>query len=48
VLELAAERQKTRAQGNWEAADRLREKIESLGWQITDTGEGFQLSKKRV
>jgi cyanophycinase-like exopeptidase len=48
VLELAAERQVTRDHGNWEAADRLREKIESLGWQITDTGEGFQLNKKQV
>jgi cyanophycinase-like exopeptidase len=48
VLELAAERQNTRAHGNWESADRLRKKIESLGWQITDTGEGFQLSKKQV
>ena len=48
VLELAAERQGARARKDWSAADEYREKIESLGWQITDTGEGFQLNKKQL
>lgn len=47
ILELAAERQKAREGKDWAAADRYRVKIESLGWQITDTGEGFQLRKKK-
>jgi hypothetical protein len=46
VLALVEERRTAREQADWETADRCREKIESLGWQITDTGEGFRLTKK--
>ncbi len=48
VIDLAAERQAARERKDWAAADRDRVKIESLGWQITDTSEGFRLSKKQV
>ncbi|MGA9398473.1 MAG: hypothetical protein WBV22_09475 [Anaerolineaceae bacterium] len=40
VITLADERQRARDRTDWKAADRFREQIESLGWQITDTPEG--------
>ena len=48
VLELAAERQRAREQKDWAAADRFRKKIESLGWQVTDTSEGPRLNIRKV
>jgi cysteinyl-tRNA synthetase len=46
IIRLVEDRQSARAQGDWTRADRVREKIESLGYQISDTGEGFRLTRK--
>lgn len=40
VLELANERQAARVHRDWANADRLRNEIESLGWQVQDTPDG--------
>ncbi len=40
VLALASERQAARAHRDWRTADRLRNKIEALGWQVQDTADG--------
>ncbi len=48
VIKLATERQTAREQKDWAAADHYREKIESLGWQIADTDEGFKVKRKKV
>lgn len=40
VLALADERQDARTHRDWARADRLRNKIEALGWQVQDTAEG--------
>lgn len=40
VLELAEARQVAREQRDWQNADRLRNEIESLGWQVQDTADG--------
>lgn len=40
IAALAEERQRARDRKDWKAADRFRDQIESLGWQITDTPEG--------
>lgn len=40
VLAMAHERQEARTRRDWEQADRLRNKIEALGWQVQDTAEG--------
>ncbi len=42
VLALAAERQAARDRRDWAAADALRERILTLGWQVRDTPEGPQ------
>jgi hypothetical protein len=46
VLDLVEKRQSARTENDWDAADRLREEIESLGWEIQDTPEGPQLHKR--
>lgn len=46
VEELAAEREKKRAAGDFAGADALRKHIQSLGWQINDTSNGPKLSQK--
>ena len=45
VQELAAARARARADGDFESADRLREEIESVGWEARDVAEppGYQL-----
>lgn len=45
VSTLAEERQKARADKNWSESDRLRDEIISLGWQIEDAKDGFELKK---
>lgn len=40
VLALADERQSARAERDWPRADRLRNKIEALGWRVQDTEAG--------
>jgi cyanophycinase-like exopeptidase len=47
IIKLATERQRAREQKDWAAADHYREKIESLGWQIADTDEGFKVKRKK-
>jgi cysteinyl-tRNA synthetase len=34
---------KARAEKDWEEADRLREDIESRGWMVQDTSDGYHL-----
>jgi cyanophycinase-like exopeptidase len=45
VTLLLQARQKARQAGNWECADELRQQIEKLGWEISDTKDG-PVSKK--
>jgi cysteinyl-tRNA synthetase len=48
VVELAEERQATRAAGDYERADRLRTEIEAAGWEMRDeAGGGYALVRKR-
>jgi len=46
IRRLAEMRNQARELEDWVQADLAREKIESLGWQIADTSEGFRLTKK--
>jgi cysteinyl-tRNA synthetase len=43
VHELAARREHARAQRDFAAADRLREEIIALGWEVRDGADGFEL-----
>jgi hypothetical protein len=43
VLSLSQAREKARSENDWETADRIREQISALGWQIEDTPEGSRL-----
>ncbi len=43
VLQLVLERQAARERRDWAAADRLREQIDQLGWQVRDTADGPDL-----
>ncbi len=45
VEELVAARQTARSQRNWPEADRLRAKINDLGWNVRDTPEGPSVEK---
>jgi cysteinyl-tRNA synthetase len=47
VVELAGRRQEARAGREFAEADRLRDAIEALGWEVRDVGDGFQLVRKR-
>jgi cysteinyl-tRNA synthetase len=46
VVELAERRQRTRAAGDFEEADRLRGEISEAGWEVRDVGDDFQLVPK--
>jgi cyanophycinase-like exopeptidase len=46
IAQLAEERHAAREQGDWNRADLVRKKIESLGFLISDTTEGSCLRKK--
>jgi cysteinyl-tRNA synthetase len=48
VVELAERRQKARAGRDFAEADRLRNAIEALGWEVRDAGDGFRLIRKRA
>ena len=41
--ELAEQRDRARADRNFEAADELRGRIEALGWEVRDGAAGFEL-----
>ncbi len=47
ALKLLAERDRARAQRDWELADRLRQELEALGWQIRDGAGGSSLVAPR-
>ncbi len=40
VEKLAEQRERARKQKNWQEADKIRDQIEKLGWQIKDTDKG--------
>jgi hypothetical protein len=46
VFDLVEQREIAREQQNWDQADRLRDQIEGLGWQVMDTQEGPCLCRK--
>jgi cysteinyl-tRNA synthetase len=46
VLALLEERAAARAGRDWAAADRLRDCIAALGWQVRDTPAGQELSPR--
>jgi cysteinyl-tRNA synthetase len=46
VVRLARERFEARSRRDFEAADSIRERIEELGWQVTDHSYGFQIVPK--
>ncbi|MEM4331022.1 MAG: cysteine--tRNA ligase [Candidatus Pacearchaeota archaeon] len=43
IKKIAEERQKARQEKDWKKADELREKLKSLGWEIRDKKEGWEL-----
>jgi len=45
VIDLAEKRGKARMQKDWKKSDELRDKINSLGWDIGDAADGYQLKK---
>jgi hypothetical protein len=46
VIELAEKRETARKTKDWEKADQIRVQIESEGWIIQDTPDGYTLDKK--
>jgi len=46
VATLAERRRAAKAAKDWPEADRLREEISSLGWEVKDTREGYELCPK--
>ena len=47
VVSLAERRQNARASRDFGEADRLREEIESQGWEVRDVADGFRLVPRR-
>ena len=47
LQDLLASRQEARKNLDWKLSDSIRDKIESLGWQVEDTSSGQNLSKKK-
>jgi len=47
LVDLARRRQEARAGREFGEADRLRAEIEGAGWEVRDSGGGFQLVRKR-
>lgn len=45
VLELVRERESARQQKDWTTADRLRDEIVHMGWQVQDTPDGARLEE---
>jgi cysteinyl-tRNA synthetase len=43
VVSLAEVRERARGSGDFDEADRLREEIASLGWEVQDVAEGYRL-----
>jgi len=47
LQDLLVSRQEARKNLDWKLSDSIRDKIESLGWQVEDTSSGQNLSKKK-
>ena len=47
LQDLLVSRQEARENLDWKLSDSIREKIETLGWQVEDTSSGQNLSKKK-
>ena len=47
LQDLLVSRQVARENLDWKLSDSIRDKIESLGWQVEDTSSGQNLSKKK-
>jgi cysteinyl-tRNA synthetase len=45
VVDLAEARKTARAEKNWGESDTLRDKIKNLGYEVKDTGDGYELKK---
>jgi len=45
IIELANTRLKLRKEGKWDEADRLRQVIKNMGYEIEDTKDGFNLKR---
>ena len=43
IVELAEQRLRARAEGDWEESDRLRSEIGKHGWMVRDTPDGYLL-----
>jgi cysteinyl-tRNA synthetase len=43
VRELAAARERARAERDWASADRLRDELRGLGWEVRDGSGGAEL-----
>ena len=43
VRQIAEERWAARSERNWQKADELRDKLESMGWKVLDGKERFEL-----
>ena len=48
IIDLANQRQQARDQNDFAKADNLRHQIESKGYQIKDTPDGYKLTKSAV
>ena len=44
-MELAEEREEARKNKDYKKSDELRAKINSLGYEVKDSSEGFKISK---
>lgn len=47
VMELVAERQRARSDKNWSEADRLRDTISAMGYEIKDSADGPTVQRKQ-
>ena len=45
IIKLAAEREKARKEKNYKEADKIRNEINSLGYQLEDSGKGVKIKK---
>ncbi len=47
IKKLAEEREKARGKKDWKKADKLREEIKEMGWEIEDKEEGYELKNDK-
>jgi len=47
ITELAGKREEFRSAGNYSEADKIREKLEEKGYEVSDEEKGYKLRKKR-